>query len=534
MTNNQAWPARIADRLEAAHPSGVITVASGISPSGPIHMGNLREVMTGAFVAQELRRRGREVRHILSWDDYDRFRKVPAGVQGVTEEWATYIGMPLSEVPAPEGSSFATWAEHFKAPFRSALAQLQVTALEEISQSEAYKAGRYYEQIVLAINSRRDLAEILVKYQIKGDDQLLVDDYYPFKPYCGSCWKDTTTVTKWDAATHVLDYSCSCGYTASETLETVAGKLVWKVDWPMRWAFESVNFEPAGRDHMSPGSSWTVGDEIVKIFGGERPLGQAYSFVGIDGQAKMASSKGGAPTPGELLHYMSPAIMRWLYLRSRPEQAFSIDMGQVSRLHDEFDAFTRKLKEGRGKDFETYMGEVIFNSTSEELSSLILPTVKFSAWVSFADMTMGDETSMEELARADGGVLTPTDLARAGQAIRWVERYMPEEERTRFSEGFREDFFENMTEEQQAAVKKLAEGLSEHWEELTRWSFGVPKLSFGYTIDERNLSPEAKSFQQEYFRNVYQLLVGEDKGGRLPSLMRCLGLERTRELLGMM
>ena len=57
-----------------------LVCASGISPSGPIHMGNLREVFTTHLVAEALRRQGCEVVHLHSWDDYDRFRKVPAGV----------------------------------------------------------------------------------------------------------------------------------------------------------------------------------------------------------------------------------------------------------------------------------------------------------------------------------------------------------------------------------------------------------------------------------------------------------------------
>ena len=77
------WVARFADEVEAEADrrarSGraAIVCASGISPSGPIHLGNLREVLTPHLVADELRRRGHDVVHLLSWDDYDRFRRVP-------------------------------------------------------------------------------------------------------------------------------------------------------------------------------------------------------------------------------------------------------------------------------------------------------------------------------------------------------------------------------------------------------------------------------------------------------------------------
>lgn len=40
--------------------------------------------MTPHLVADEIRRRGYTVRHLISWDDYDRYRKVPNGVPGST------------------------------------------------------------------------------------------------------------------------------------------------------------------------------------------------------------------------------------------------------------------------------------------------------------------------------------------------------------------------------------------------------------------------------------------------------------------
>jgi len=94
------WVSRMADEvIEAAarrSPGGTIVCASGLSPSGPIHLGNLREVMTPHLVADEIRRRGHDVEHLVSWDDYDRFRRVPAGVD---PSWSEHVGKPLSEVP---------------------------------------------------------------------------------------------------------------------------------------------------------------------------------------------------------------------------------------------------------------------------------------------------------------------------------------------------------------------------------------------------------------------------------------------------
>src|SRR5262249_33209341 len=121
------WVARFADEViaeaERRAPGKPVVCASGLSPSGPIHLGNLREVMTPHLVADEIRRRGHEVVHILSWDDYDRLRKVPAGVD---PSWARHIGKPLTSVPAPPGSPYPNWAEHFKAPMDAALTALGI------------------------------------------------------------------------------------------------------------------------------------------------------------------------------------------------------------------------------------------------------------------------------------------------------------------------------------------------------------------------------------------------------------------------
>jgi lysyl-tRNA synthetase class 1 len=53
------------------------TCASGITPSGTVHIGNFREIISVDLVVRALRDRGKQVRFIYSWDDYDVFRKVP-------------------------------------------------------------------------------------------------------------------------------------------------------------------------------------------------------------------------------------------------------------------------------------------------------------------------------------------------------------------------------------------------------------------------------------------------------------------------
>ena len=347
------------DAVRHAGEGNPVTVSSGASPSGRVHLGNLREFLTVHFAADELARRGVSVRHLHVWDDYDRFRKVPAGVD---PSWSEHIGRPLSKVPDPEGCH-VSWAEHFKEPLRDALHAMGVD-MEEISQTERYEAGHYKDAVLTAVRQRDAIEAVLARHRTKAVELESADEdeasgsgdlsRFPYKPYCRDCGRDTVTLTAYDDETTDLAYSCDVtGYEGVTNLTTeFEGKLVWKVDWPMRWAFEHVDFEPAGMDHATPGSSFTVGHTLVEdIFGMPRPAWFGYGFVGFAGVQKMSSSAGGAPTAADALKILEAPILRWLYVRRNPKQTFNIDFGaEVVRLYDEWDALGRKATDPAKRD----------------------------------------------------------------------------------------------------------------------------------------------------------------------------------------
>ncbi len=72
----------------------VYTCASGITPSGTVHIGNFREIISVDLVVRALRAMGHKVRFIYSWDDYDVFRKVPKNMPQ-PELLQTYLRKPI-------------------------------------------------------------------------------------------------------------------------------------------------------------------------------------------------------------------------------------------------------------------------------------------------------------------------------------------------------------------------------------------------------------------------------------------------------
>ncbi|SEE79649.1 lysyl-tRNA synthetase, class I [Streptomyces sp. Ag109_O5-10] len=572
-TETTDWVSRFADEVieesERRAPGKPVVVASGLSPSGPIHLGNLREVMTPHLVADEVRRRGHQVRHLISWDDYDRYRKVPAGIAGVDESWAEHIGKPLTSVPAPHGSAYPNWAEHFKAAMIESLAELGVE-FDGISQTAQYTSGVYREQILHAMKHRGDIDAILAQYRTKpktgkkpqqkavdeaeleaeeGSGAASEDDgssgsagYFPYKPYCGSCGKDLTTVTAYDDDTTELSYTCDeCGFSETVRLsEFNRGKLVWKVDWPMRWAFEGVIFEPSGVDHSSPGSSFQVGGQIVGIFGGKQPIGPMYAFVGISGMAKMSSSRGGVPTPADALKIMEPQILRWLYARRRPNQSFKIAFDQeIQRLYDEWDKLDAKVADG-----SALPGDIAAHSRAVRTAVGELPRtprpLPYRTLASVADITAGHEDqALRILSELDpANPLGSVDEARPryDKAEAWINTQVPADQRTIVRDEPDAELLKSLDEASQQSVRLLLDGLADHWslDGLTHLVYGVPKVQAGFSADAtpKELPPEIKTAQRTFFALLYHLLVGRDTGPRLPTLLLAVGQDRVRALLG--
>ena len=560
------WVTRAADDALRHHErtgvDGPVTCSSGISPSGPVHLGNLREFLMPHFVADELRRRGVPVRHLHVWDDYDRFRKVP---HGVDPSFVEHIGRPLVDVPDP-WDCHDSWSTHFKEPVLETFAALGAE-VDTISQAERYRSGVYRYEVLRAVRHRAEIDAVLAKYRTKkveaaetaddehaaqeaeamADSVALDEDsdaaggvgYFPFKPYCADCGRDTTTVTSYDDDTTELTYVCSVGdYHGTTNLTTQNdGKLVWKADWPMRWAFEHVDFEPAGMDHATPGSSFTVGHELVEsVWDYPRPAWFGYGFVGFAGVQKMSSSAGGAPTAQDALRVLEPGILRWLYVRRQPKQTFDIDFGpEVVRLYDEWDALGRKATDPAKRDVQVLGYERAFATQSDGPLPAPAVVVPFRMLASVADVTAGSADQISRIVAHLGHAHDSVDELepRLSRAMAWTEEFVPSSDRTTVRAEPDAVAIEALSAQEREWLALLLQGLQGDLEldAVTSLVYGVPKLARGMSLDDKP-TDEVKADQKEFFRLLYHLLVDADRGPRLPTLVVALGTDRVRTLLG--
>ena len=412
------WAKEVALKIIEERPNEeTYTVASGVSPSGFVHIGNFREIATPYLVAKELKKLGKKVRYILSIDEFDRFRKVPSNIDSSYEK---YIGMPYTEIPSPfsENESYASFMEK---RFLSELEAMDVE-VECIYQAKEYQSGRYNEYIKIAMDNRDKIFSIIDDFRTQDSSEEERKNYYPISIYCKECKKDSTTISSYDENSGEVNYTCECGHSDNLNINNATNiKLQWKVDWPMRWMIEHVTFEAGGIDHSAANGSKAVSERVAReIFNYEPPVYIPYNFIGIKGGgAKMSSSTGNVLTITDLLKVYDKNIIWWFYARFDNMHAFDIALdNDVIRYYSEFDRWVKLYFNGNIDEKNKSILEL--TNVKEEY----LNNPNFSYLATFLPIVNFDINLLKELlSKEDIDVNSKEFMERLELATHWVNNY---------------------------------------------------------------------------------------------------------------
>jgi lysyl-tRNA synthetase class 1 len=495
------WAFTIAKTLKETYTEPIIC-ASGVSPSGRIHIGNLREAITTDFVYKALREEGADATFIFSWDDYDRFRKVPAGLPSSLH---TEIGKPYSEILDPFGE-YPSYALRWERQFENELATLGIKPAF-IRQSERYTSGAYVKEVLFALRNRRKIGSILAKSKTQGMTDEELENYYPISVYSRFTGKDNTTILSFDDE-RMLTYRCEdTGKTDRLDLtKDHVVKLPWKIDWPTRWKRERVVFEPGGPDHASPGSSYEVSSQIAReVLAFAPPAFEAYGFIRIKGEnGKMSSSSGNILTPEKLLEVYTPECIRWLYARASPGAEFSIALDKdVIRTYAEFDEAMQSM--------DTRMKHLIDAGRPEKRNP-----IPFRKVFGLGEATGYNGKIVASIIDEENAGYDPESVGeRLEKSDLWSRTYCPEL-RACLNAKHDKTLYDSLSEEDRERISALAELISEKHlysrKELELKIYEIPKRE-GQTEEEK------KNALKRFFQNTYRLLFAAPQGPRLPTFI---------------
>ncbi|HLA23247.1 MAG TPA: lysine--tRNA ligase [Candidatus Nanoarchaeia archaeon] len=468
--------------------------ASGITPSGTVHIGNFREVITTELVVRALRDMGKKVRFVYSWDDYDRLRKVPANVP---KEYERYLGVPLSEIPSPFEKN-KSYARHFEEIFENSLKMVGIKP-EFIRQNVMNKKCKYFSLIKKALDNNDKIKKILNKYR----KEPLEKNWLPIEVYCEKCKKDSTSVL--EVSEYTIKYSCDCGFENKiDYRKKGIVKLKWRIDWPARWSYEQVDFEPGGNDHSVYGGSFMTAKEISKeIYGYEPPIYVMYDFVSIKGQeGKQSSSRGNILTLDEVEEIYEPEIIRYIFVGTRPNKGFEISFdNDVIKIYDEFDELERKY----------YRDEL--NPQEKRIYEMSVLNLRKNSpkKISFRHLV-----TLVQAGKAKS--LKGSQKLRAEKVKNWLDKYADEDMKFEIQEKINEDV--DLSDKQKQSLLRLMEILKNK------------KLSEEELFNEfYNMCSSLEIKNSEFFEGAYNVILNKNKGPRLASLILAVGKEKIIKLL---
>src|SRR3989344_2755640 len=491
------------------------TVASGITPSGVVHIGNFREIITVDLVKRALEKKGKTVRFIYSWDNYDVFRKVPKNMPK-PEVLENYLRKAIIDTPDTFGCHHS-YAQHHQAKVEQDVQAVGISP-EFIHQAEKYRHGDYVQGIKKALERTEIIKTILSGFR----EEPITEDWLPITLFCEMCGKDTVKIT-WLGG-YLIKYSCDCGHQeAFDFKKKPILKLKWRGDWPMRWDYEKVDFEPGGKDHSTTGGSYDTGKQIVKeVYNFSAPTYVMYDFIKIKGGAgKMSSSSGEVVDLGDVLQIYAPEIVRWIFAGTRPNKEFAISFdADVLKVYEDYDRCERiyfGLEKVNEKDTQK-------NKIAYELSSIKMVPKSMPYQPGFRHLTTllqihsldTDKVIAYYVKELNDPIDRERVRVRTDCAKNWLKKYAPEE----FKFTVQEKCQVTLVPKEKDILKQLAAKLLER-----NWT-DIELHEEIYILCKNNNFPA-----NDFFKLAYNVLINKDKGPRLASFILAIGKDRVAKLL---
>ncbi len=515
------WPLveaeRLRDALKGKDPDRPVLFETGFGPSGLPHIGTFSEVARTTFVRRGFQHlTGRPTRLVAFSDDMDGLRKVPLNIPH-PETVRPHLGKPLSSIPDPFGTD-SSYSAHMNRRLREFLNGYGL-AHDFLSATQQYQSGAF-DAGLLRVLERVEAVKDVVVPTLGGGGREKKDDWSPFFPICPACGRVyTTRVTAYHPSRGEISFVCDgeygefrgCGHGGDLPVSGGGVKVGWKVDWALRWFTLGVDYEMYGKDLIE---SAELSARIVRVLGGQPPLGYVYEMFLDESGQKISKSVGKGITVDSWLEYTLPGSL-YGYLYQNPRKARKLTYEAIPKATDEHLELLRQMPSLQG---EARLG----NPTWFFQEGPPPPYHSRVDWSLCRNLvaclgTADEGVVMAYLRRYDPSVMEPENAAVVQQLVRGAIAY----DRDFEAPG---RVYRRPSEQEAGWILGLTDLLSaadSHDADLFQ------SLAFEAA---RRQGVEAR----ELFLVIYQGLLGQSRGPRLGSLVLTLGkdeaIERLRRL----
>ncbi|MCR2835161.1 lysine--tRNA ligase [Parerythrobacter lacustris] len=525
---SKSWPFQEAQRLLKRYPDGIkpdgspVLFETGYGPSGLPHIGTFQEVLRTTLVRRAFeamigaRPEDGKTRLVAFSDDMDGLRKVPDNVPNAQLLEAN-LHKPLSRIPDPFGRNYESFAAHNNAMLREFLDRFGFE-YEFVASNDMYNSGRFNSALKQVLRHNQDILDIMLP-TLREERRQTYSPVLPISPRTGRVLQVPVEVLDADAG--LIRFTDEDGAVIEQTALGGTAKLQWKVDWAMRWYALGVDYEMYGKDLTDSGIQ---SGKIVQVLGGRKPEGLVYELFLDEKGEKISKSKGNGLTIEEWLTYGSEESLGF-YIFPNPKSAKQLHAGVIPRAVDDYWQFRASIP---SQELDKKLGNPAWNllranggwqSDDAPGEGDQLP-VTYGLLLNLVGV-LGAETTHDQVWSYLGNYIDDPDPAKHPELDVLVGTAL----------AYNRDFVAASLAKRKPSANER-EALRALDCALSIMPPTTPAEDIQTIIYELGKRPEF-GFEnlRDWFKALYQTLLGSEQGPRMGSFIALYGIENSRSLI---
>ncbi len=499
---------RVLERVNARPPAkGHVLFETGYGPSGLPHIGTFAEVFRTTLVRRAFARLSDLPTELFAFsDDMDGLRKVPDNIPNAALV-AEHLGRPLTAIPDPFGTH-ESYGEHMNARLQAFLDAFGFSYTFK-SGTAAYRSGAFNATLLKVLERHEAIREVVLP-TLGPERRATYSPILPISPKTGRVLQ--VPIEECRVAAGTVVFRDEDGSLTEVPVTDGRCKMQWKCDWALRWAALDVDYEMSGKDLID---SVKLSSRICRILDGVPPEGFSYElFLDEQGQ-KISKSRGNGLTIEEWLRYGTEESLE-LFLYRDPRKAKRLHFDVIPRNVDEYesflDAYPRQAEPER-------VGNPLWHIHDGQppVDDRLPAGLTFGLLLNLASVASAEDagTLWGFIGRYAPGT-TPETSPRLARLVEHAIAYY--RDFVRPAKRFREP-----TAQERAAIG-----------ELRRWLAGAAE-DVGAEVVQHELYEIGKRHGftnlRDWFRGLYEVLLGQSEGPRFGSFVAIYGVADTRALI---
>ncbi|PPR45255.1 MAG: Lysine--tRNA ligase [Alphaproteobacteria bacterium MarineAlpha5_Bin8] len=481
-----------------------ILFETGYGPSGLPHIGTFAEVVRTTMVKNAFENIvDCQTKLVTFSDDMDGLRKVPENVPN-QELLKSFIGKPLTSIPDPF-EKYESFGHHNNEKLKFFLEQFGFK-YEFISSTEKYKSG-YFDKTLINILQNYDKILSIILPTLRAERQKTYSPFLPISPVNGHVLQ--VKIDEYRPKSNSIIFVDPANNKQTE-LEVTKGncKLQWKVDWAMRWIALDVNYEMCGKDLTE---SVDLASKICKILKKEPPINLIYEMFLDEKGEKISKSIGNGISVDQWLRYASQESLS-LFMFQKPKSAKKLYFDSIPKSVDEYFSFLKSYHEQNLNKLDNPVWHIHQGQPPKYTSE-----INFNSLLNLVSVCNSqDKEVIWGFLKEYDNTLDITKNFEIDKLIQFAINYyvdfvLPNKEYIKI-DSENKKIFEDILN----TLKNINQNVSS--EEIQTLIYEI-----GKKYNFSNL--------RDYFKLIYQVLLGQKQGPRLGSFIKLYGIKKTCNLI---